>query len=1293
MFARIRKRNEEKPKEEPPEQEPPVKKVKLDDVESPAPENKPKSKKTSAINDPSLRCKVCRQDLDDPELRIFQGPPNDALEEEVALFDPKLSLFNGTEEDISYEDSRPSHKLTHFSIFDEFGHLCFFDGGLIEKNALLYVSGFIKPVYDENPSPEDGVPAHKLGPLSEWWIAGFDGGENGLLGLSTPYCDYYLMEPSPEYEPYMKLARQKSLLSKTVIEFLYDTPNPSYEELLNTLQNITVPQSVARFDEDTLMRNAQFLIDQVSNMDAATKSSSSADEDDRLLITTPAMRSIIRLSGVTPSKRFARKMGKVTKKKQEKPKWTKATTTCLVAEVFESFFPKQLDNDEEESKMRTERRRRCNVCEACQQPDCGECVFCRDMVKFGGSGRGKQACKNRRCPYIALEEAEESDPEDEDVYQAKSERLDKAVESIDIALVSTRRNPYEWDGISQSAVVNGEKISAGDFIFAFEEVASSPMHIARIDRGSETVLGEMSHPQEIFMTYECVDWPIHKIAMKIDVKVTNPPSNWYQLGGVKEEKEELNDDGKTFFVKKCYFSPHARFEDLKEFEKPEGNVENEKPNSKMNCAICKWSQKEKDKNIPTPRCQIDDTNSNRKRYRYVDWRGETYAIGSSVFLHPETFEWKIQPGEKEKPKMKSNTEVDDSMYPELYRKTTDNVKGCNEKTPGPFNVGYVREIYTESSKGEDLIKLKVNKFYRPENTHLAKTNHHHYRDLNLLYWSSEEVEVSFTDVEGKCYTRFVEDLHKEKWAFEGPNRFYFQECYEAETENFTEPKSYHAITGKSDKGKGKGKLKKIELQPKADDKIQDEIVWPEIQEKLRALDVFAGCGGLSEGLHQSGVSKTLWAIEQDVDAAAAFKQNNPTATVFTEDCNALLKEVMSGKVKNEKGQQLPQKGEVDLICGGPPCQGFSGMNRFNSRQYSQFKNSLVVSFLSYCDYYRPKYFILENVRNFVAFKRSMVLKQTLFCLLSMGYQCTFGVLQAGNYGVPQTRRRLFILAAAPNQKLPVFPEPTHVFNLRASNLQVCVDEKRVRTFTTNCKWSTSAPFRTITVRDALSDLPEIPNGADRVVMNYNEDCKSHFQRMMRGVDVQPILRDHICKYMSPLVEARIRHIPTTKGSDWRDLPNISMTLSDGTTIKQLKYLHHDRKNGKSSQGLLRGVCACASGRRCDPLDRQYNTLIPWCLPHTANRHNHWSGLYGRLEWDGFFSTTVTNPEPMGKQGRVLHPEQSRVVSVRECARSQGFPDTFQFFGPIIEKHRQVGNAVPPPMARAIGLEIRKCMAS
>ncbi len=82
-----------------------------------------------------------------------------------------------------------------------------------------------------------------------------------------------------------------------------------------------------------------------------------------------------------------------------------------------------------------------------------------------------------------------------------------------------------------------------------------------------------------------------------------------------------------------------------------------------------------------------------------------------------------------------------------------------------------------------------------------------------------------------------------------------------------------------------------------------------------------------------------------------------------------------------------------------------------------------------------------------------------------------------------------------------------------------------------------------------------------------------------------------------------------------------------------RYSHHDKKNGRSRKGGLRGVCSCAEGKGCDPSDRQNNTLIPWCLPHTGNRHNHWAGLYGRLEWDGFFSTTVTNPEPMGKQVR------------------------------------------------------------
>jgi DNA (cytosine-5)-methyltransferase 1 len=300
------------------------------------------------------------------------------------------------------------------------------------------------------------------------------------------------------------------------------------------------------------------------------------------------------------------------------------------------------------------------------------------------------------------------------------------------------------------------------------------------------------------------------------------------------------------------------------------------------------------------------------------------------------------------------------------------------------------------------------------------------------------------------------------------------------------------------------------------------------------------------------------------------------------------------------------------------------MNRFSQGEYSRFKNSLVVSYLSYCDYYRPKFFLLENVRNFFHVKKSMVLRLVLRSLLEMNYQVAFAVLQAGQYGVPQTRRRAFILAAAPGEKLPEFPEPLHVFP--KVNLRFSIDEKPYNTF---FRRMLSSPLRSITVRDALSDLPKIENGASREEICYNGEPQTHFQKLCRR-RVDQLLLDHICKEMNPLVLARMERIPTRPGSDWRDLPNIVVKLSNGSITSKLKYTHNDHKHGAD-----KGVCSCMEkpGTRCEQTDKQENTLIPWCLPHTSNRHNQWSGLYGRLEWDNHFSTTVTNPEPMGKQGR------------------------------------------------------------
>jgi len=110
---------------------------------------------------------------------------------------------------------------------------------------------------------------------------------------------------------------------------------------------------------------------------------------------------------------------------------------------------------------------------------------------------------------------------------------------------------------------------------------------------------------------------------------------------------------------------------------------------------------------------------------------------------------------------------------------------------------------------------------------------------------------------------------------------------------------------------------------------------------LATLDIFAGCGGLSTGLGQAGVADHRWAIEFWKPSADAFKKNNSRCKVFNEECNGLLKKAMDGTSDNS----IPKKGDVDLLVGGPPCQGFSILNNFADRVYSKFKNFLIAFFI------------------------------------------------------------------------------------------------------------------------------------------------------------------------------------------------------------------------------------------------------------------------------------------------------------------------------------------------------------
>lgn len=923
------------------------------------------------------------------------------------------------------------------------------------------------------------------------------------------------------------------------------------------------------------------------------------------------------------------------------------------------------------------------------------------MKKFGGSGRSKQCCVNRRCPYMVLKEAEDEDEEDvnEEAAPLAPQRKHKIGQS---KIIKTKAEwlgepVYESNGLQYytSVSINGEQVAVGDFVKVCPDDPDAPLFICRIAymwqdsngvlmfhsqwlyRASETVLGETGDAAEVFFSDECDNNPIGSIMFRCQVEIKEPSLDSFYEGVMKElvlDAETEDDDNHVFIIQKWYDTEEARFADIPEvFKRTSADI--------RFCPCCERKEEENMTNtaiLKDVKEELDD----KVMYSSIIYKQEEYKSGYFVYCLPEAFSFKVE--QKTREKFKRREDVDEEMYPEYYRKSNDFVKGSNLDAPEPFRIGEIISIFKKKNvfgKDSEDIFVRLRKFYRPEDTHKRYQGTSHC-DLNMLYWSAEEATINFNLIHGKCDVICGDDVPADEIKKDIPDRFYFLEAYNGETKQFEDIPYYARGALSKGKGKGKGKKKLALNTVDANADVKSDSTTMQIT-KLKSLDVFAGCGGLTQGFHKSGVADTRWAIEKEEPAAQAFRLNYPDASVFTDDCNLLLKMVMEGKTHDANGQPLPQKGDVELLCGGPPCQGFSGMNRFNSRDYSKFKNSLVASYLSYCDFYRPRFFVLENVRNFVSYKKNMVLKLTLRCLLKMGYQCAFGILQAGCYGVPQTRRRAIIIAAAPGEVLPKYPEPRHVFSSHACQLSVSIDNKRYQAV----KVTGAAPLRAITVRDALNDLPEIKNGANRQEMSYVEPL-SCFQRKIRSCD-DPILRDHICKEMSALTASRMRHIPTRPGSDWRDLPNIVVRLPDGTHSKVLRYTHHDKKNGRNSLGQLRGVCSCVEGNACEAADRQFNTLIPWCLPHTGNRHNNWAGLYGRLEWDGYFSTTITNPEPMGKQGRVLHPEQHRVVSVRECARSQGFPDSFRFFGNILDKHRQVGNAVPPPMAFWIGQEIRR----
>jgi DNA (cytosine-5)-methyltransferase 1 len=389
---------------------------------------------------------------------------------------------------------------------------------------------------------------------------------------------------------------------------------------------------------------------------------------------------------------------------------------------------------------------------------------------------------------------------------------------------------------------------------------------------------------------------------------------------------------------------------------------------------------------------------------------------------------------------------------------------------------------------------------------------------------------------------------------------------------------------------------------------------------ITCLDLFAGCGGLSVGLAHSGID-VRWANECDKHAAETFRQSHVECAVFEEDVNVLYRRML------DRDKALPRPGDVDVVAGGPPCQGFSGFNRH--RTFEDPRNSLVESFLDIVEHLKPRYVLMENVPGMLSLDKGRVPRLILAALGELGYQAQLGILQAGYYGVPQNRWRVFVIAALAGLKQPEFPTPVHDFP-RTTIFGATAFRANVVKPASNGADLFWRPKPAVTVGDAISDLPAIPNGGGAEVAEYTLQVKTTFQGdIRRGASG---LLDHRCARLDELMLARCVAVPKRPGAGWLDLPE---------HLKPRNLLRHG--------------------------DDRY-----------PNR-------FGRLHWAGTFNTILTRAYPYWSC--VFHPEQDRVISVRESARAQGFPDAVKFAGPLSSRYRQVGNAVPPPLGKAIGTEL------
>lgn len=347
----------------------------------------------------------------------------------------------------------------------------------------------------------------------------------------------------------------------------------------------------------------------------------------------------------------------------------------------------------------------------------------------------------------------------------------------------------------------------------------------------------------------------------------------------------------------------------------------------------------------------------------------------------------------------------------------------------------------------------------------------------------------------------------------------------------------------------------------------------------KILDLFCGAGGFSYGLDSIKEFTTVLGSDYDSQIIQTFKYNFPNAETIVGD-------ITDNNIKKTIIKKAKELG-VNMIIGGPPCQGFS--NKGKKLGLNDPRNYLFLEYLNIVKELDPELFIIENVKTLLTAADGYFINEIKDKINQLGYIINYSVLNSYDYGVPQTRERAIIIAH--KNKLLQFPKP---FN----------DDKKVN------------------VKEAISDLFYLNSGEGENESEYIKDIESNYQKLMRKDSYK--VYNHIATNHSKIALEKLSLIPAEKGKEY--------------------------------------------------------------LPKHMLGNQKFKTTWGRLKWLEP-SPTIDTRFDTPSNGTNSHPVLNRSITPREAARIQSFPDKFIFLGNKTSICTQIGNAVPPLLAKEIGIAI------